>query len=226
MMAEEIRAMLQAGVIESSTSPWRAPVVLAKKKDGSARFCVDFRQLNAVTVSDAYPIPLISDLLQLSGMRWFATLDLRSGFWQVPMARQDREKTAFEVPGEGFFQFTRMPFGLKNATATFQRIMEKTLEGIPQSWCRVYVDDILVCGSTVQELVEHLALVAQRLIQAGLKVSARKCKFFKRSAQYLGHIISERGITASPSNILVIQNWPVPSCQREIQGFNGTLLLL
>ena len=141
-----IQDMLTRDVIQPSTSPWASPIVIVRKKDGSARFCVDYRRLNAVTRKDAYPLPRIDDTLDtLSGSQWFSTLDLLSGYWQVEVAEGDREKTAF-VTQSGLFQFKVMPFGLCNAPATFQRLMDLVLAGVQWSHCLVYLDDIIVVG--------------------------------------------------------------------------------
>jgi hypothetical protein len=221
LMHQEVETMLSAGIIERSKSPWCAPVVLAKKKDGSTRFCIDFRGLNAITVPDAQPMPNIQGLLQLTEASWFCTLDLRSGFWQVPMRAADKEKTAFAVPGKGLFHFTRMPFGLINASATFQRLMERVLEGLPSNSFKVYIDDVLICGNTFEELMEHLHLVFVRLREANLKVAAKKCRFFQRRVEYLGHVVSGEGIAAREDKLSTIQNWPRPTNQSELRSFLG-----
>ena len=138
--------MLQKGVIKKSASPWASPIVLAQKKDGTTRFCVDYRQVNTVTRRDAYPLPQIDDTLDtLSGSKWFSTLDLISVYWQVQMNPADQEKTAFCTP-EGLFEFTVMPFGLCNAPATFQRLMDMILAGLQWDRCLVYLDDVIIIG--------------------------------------------------------------------------------
>ena len=142
IMEREVKDMLDKGVIQPSFSPWASPIVLVK--DNSTRFCIDYRELNARTIADAYPLPNPNDILDsLSGSTFFATLDLKSGFWQVPMSEQDRQKTAFCVPG-GHYEFLRMPFGLINATATFQRLMERVLQGLLWNGVGVFVDDVVV----------------------------------------------------------------------------------
>ena len=138
--------MLDKGVIQPSDSPWSSPIVLAKKKDGSVRFCIDFRKVNSVTRKDAYPLPRIDDTLDtLAGSKLFSTLDLKTGYWQVEMAEQDRAKTAFTTP-EGLYEFKVLPFGLCNAPATFQRLMDRVLHGLKWHNCLVYIDDIVVVG--------------------------------------------------------------------------------
>ena len=164
----EIDRMLKQGIIEPSTSSWSFPVVLVKKKDGSPRFCVDFRKLNNVTVKDAYPLPNAEEVIdELSGSRWFSTLDLASGYWQVELDPIDREKTAFTFHGKGLFHFKVMCFGLTNAPATFQRLMETVLKGILWKICVVYMDDVICYADKFQTAYNNLKIVFQRLREAG-----------------------------------------------------------
>ncbi|KRZ03458.1 Transposon Ty3-G Gag-Pol polyprotein [Trichinella pseudospiralis] len=191
--------MIHRDIIEPSCSPWASPIVLVNKKDGTCRFCVDYRQLNNVTQKDAHPLPRIDDTLDaLSGAQWFSTLDLASGYWQVEMETRDREKTAFTTP-YGLYQFKVMPFGLCNAPATFQRLMETSLRGLVGSKCLVYLDDVIVFGRTAEEHTARLQEVLDRLRKVGLKVKPEKCQLMKRKVAYLGHIISEKGIATDPS---------------------------
>ena len=149
--------MLKKGVIEPSSSPWTSPIVLVKKKDGSTRFCVDYRKLNEVTVKDSYPLPRIDDFLDaLAGCSWFSTLDLCSGYWQVAMNEEDKPKTVFST-GNGLYQFTVMSFGLCNAPATFEWLMEMLLSGLPWEVCLLYLDDIIVHGRDLRKRLRDSA---------------------------------------------------------------------
>ena len=222
---EEVREllndMLERRVVEPSTSPWAAPIVLVRKKDGTTRFCVDYRKLNDATRKDAYPLPRIDTTLDtLSGSQWFSTLDLLSGYWQVEIDEADRPKTAF-CTTEGLFQFRVMPFGLCNAPATFQRLMDLVLAGLQWSECLVYLDDVIVLGRTFDEHLRNIRHVLQRLRESGLRLKPTKCHFFQREVHYLGHIISHDGVATDPSKIEKVATWPVPASKREVQQFLG-----
>jgi len=201
IIEEEIEKMLEQGIIRESKSPWSSPVVLVKKKDGSTRFCIDYRQLNQVTKKNSYPIPRIDETLEsLRGNSWFCTLDLASGYWQVKMADGDREKTAF-ASHMGLYEFNRMPFGLTNAPATFQSLMEQVLRGYIGRKCMLYLDDVIVFGKTFDECYENLRDVVQRFSRYNLKLKAKKCELFMREVSFLGHVVSERGIKCDPKKI-------------------------
>ena len=148
--------MLRRGVIEPSMSPWASAIVLVKKKDGSTRFCVDYRRLKNFTIKDAYPLPRIDESLdQLSGAQWFSTLDMNSGYWQIELDPTDKHKTAF-VTRQGLYEFNVMPFGLCNAPATFERLLQTVLSGLQWHVCLIYLDDILVYGSTFDTMIKNL----------------------------------------------------------------------
>ena len=175
---EHLKEMLEAGAIKPSASPYSSNVVIVRKKDGSIRFCVDFRKLNSRTNTDAYAIPRVDDTLHLlSGAKYFTKLDLRSGYWQVEIKEEDKEKTAFQVGTMGFYEFNRMPFGLCNAPATFQRLMERCMSELNLRDCLIYLDDIIIFSSTVEEHLERLEAVFSRLAQHNLKLKASKCEF-------------------------------------------------
>ena len=222
---EEVRKllneMLERGVVEPSASPWASPIVLVRKKDGSTRFCVDYRKLNDVTRKDAYPLPRIDATLDtLHGSQWFSTLDLLSGYWQVEVDEADRQKTAF-CTTEGLFQFKVMPFGLCNAPATFQRLMDLVLAGLQWSDCLVYIDDVIMLGRTFDEHLRNLRSVLQRLRESGLRLKPSKCSFFQSEVQYLGHIISRDGVATDPFKTEKVTTWPTPTSVRETQQFLG-----
>lgn len=219
---EHLEEMIQAGAIRESESPYSSNVVIVRKKDGSIRFCVDFRKLNNRTVKDAYAIPRIEDSLHLlAGSKFFSKLDLRSGYWQVELKEEDKPKTAFQVGTLGFFEFNRMPFGLCNAPATFQRLMERCMGHMNLRDCLIYLDDIVIFSSNFEEHLEKLEAVFQRLHQNNLKLKGSKCEFFKHEVTYLGHIVSEDGIRTDPSKIEAVKTWPIPKSVKEIRQFLG-----
>ena len=215
--------MLERDIIRSSSSPWASPVVLVTKKDGTSRFCIDYRKVNSVTRKDAYPLPRVDDLLDtLAGSQLFSTLDLISGYWQVEVCPGDKEKTAF-CTSEGLYEFNVMPFGLCNGPATFQRLMNLLLAGIQWSSCLVYLDDIIVLGKTFEDHLKHLSQVLQRLRDAKLKLKVKKCSLCRESVQFLGHVVSSKGIAADPAKIQKVVDWPVPVNKREVQQFLGLI---
>ena len=215
--------MLERGIIRSSSSPWASPVVLVKKKDGTSRFCVDYRKVNSVTRKDAYPLPRVDDLFDtLAGSRLFSTLDLISGYWQVEVHPGDKEKTAF-CTSEGLYEFNVMPFGLCNGPATFQRLMNLLLAGVQWSSCLVYLDDIIVLGKTFEDHLKHLSQVFQRLRDAKLKLKVKKCSLCRETVQFLGHVVSSKRIAADPAKIQRVVDWLVPTNKCEVQRFLGLI---
>ena len=214
--------MLKQGIIEPSTSSWSSPVVLVEKKDGSPRFCVDFRKLDNVTVKDAYPLPNAEELIdELSRSRWFSTLDLASGYWQVELDSIDREKTAFTFHDKGLFHFKVMCFGLTNAPATFQRLMETVLKGILWKICVVYMDDVICYADKFQTAYNNLKIVFQHLRDAGLRLKPKKCRLFSRFTKFLGHVVSGDGVSPHPEKMEAVRTWPVPQNVMELQSFLG-----
>ena len=218
---KQIEEMLEKGVISPSNSPWANPVVLVKKKDGSTRFCVDYRKLNDLTYKDAYPLPRIDDSLDtLCGSKWFSSLDLASGYWQVEVNPNDKCKTACTT-GTGLYEFNVMPFGLCNAPSTFERLMERVLSGLHWQTCLVYIDDILIFAPSFEEHSKRLSEVFNRLSSAGLKLKPKKCHLYQKEVLYLGHVVSSKGVTTDPEKTRKILDWPTPSNLKEVRSFLG-----
>ena len=207
--------------MKKSDSPWSSPVVLVTKKDGSQRFCTDYRLVNAATVKDAYPLPRTDDSLSaLSGAKWFSTLELASGYWQVPMDPVSSDKAAF-VTSSGLYEWIVMPFGLTSSPSTLERLMELILAGLRFETCLIYLDDIIVYGKTFEEELKRLEEVFVCLRSSGLKLKRSKCVLFHKRVTYLGHIVSESGITTGPVKIEQVREWPVPENVAEIKSFLG-----
>ena len=218
----EVQRMIDNGIIKPSESPWAAPTVLVPKKDGSIRYCIDFRKLNAVTLKDSYPLPRTDDTLQaLNGAKYLSTIDLASGYWQVALHPDDAEKTAFTTP-RGLFEFKVMPFGLCNAAATFERLMERILSGLHWKTCLIYLDDVIVFADSFQAHIDRLAEVFERLRKGGLKISPRKCCLLKQEVSFLGHVVSKDGISTDTSKVEAVRNWPVPQNVHDVRSFLGT----
>ncbi|CAF4462592.1 unnamed protein product, partial [Rotaria socialis] len=210
--------MLDQEIISPSKSPWASPVILVPKKDGSLRFCVDYRKLNTVTIRDAYLLPRIDDTLDsLQQAKFLLTLDLRSGYWQVEMDKDSRQKTAF-VTHKGLFEFNVMPFGLTNAPATFQRLMDIVLAGLKWQCCLVYIDDVVIFSPTFVQHMTDLEKVFQALQAANLTLKAAKCQFCRREMRYLRHIITQNGIKPDPDLIKSVTNFPQPQKIKDVQS--------
>ncbi|XP_065426955.1 uncharacterized protein LOC135976185 [Chrysemys picta bellii] len=216
----EIQSMLDLGVIKDSDSAWASPVVLVPKRDGTVRFCVDYRKLNAVTVTDAYPMPRIDDMLDvLSQAKYLSTFDLTKGYWQIPLEGEAQQKSAF-ITDIGLYEFTVLPFGLVNAGATFQRLVNRVLNGL-QHYARAYIDDIAVFSNTWGDHKEHLEVVLSKLKEAGLTVKPSKCKIGAAKVPYLGHWVGGGKISPDPLKVEAIVKWPVPQTKRQVQSFIG-----
>lgn len=222
----QISEMLSQKIIRPSFSPWCSPIwIVPKKLDSSGnkkwRIVTDFRKLNQNTISDKYPIPNINELLdKLDNCRYFSTLDLASGFHQIEMEDSDISKTAFNVEN-GHYEFLRMPFGLKNAPSTFQRVMDNILRGLNNEICLVYLDDIIIFSANLQEHMIRLRTVFDRLKDANFKIQLDKCEFLKKEVAFLGHIITPDGKKPNPDKIKAIQNFPIPKTVKEIKSFLG-----
>lgn len=212
-------------MIQPSNSPWASPVVMVRKRDGTHRFCVDYRELNSVTKADTFPLPRIDDLLdQLGAARYFSTLDLASGYWQIRMHPDSVEKTAFTTP-HGLHEFRVMPFGLTNAPGVFQRLMERVLAGLNPpdgaAFVVVYIDDVLVFSRSLEEHLEHLRRVILRICEAGLKLKPSKCHFIREEVEYLGHLITPQGLKTNARLTAAVAEFPRPQNVSEVRRFLG-----
>ena len=222
IIEKEVREMLRKGVIEPSVSEYASGVVLVPKKDGSTRFCVDYRGINEITRADHYPMPLTkSDILDtMGGANIFSTLDCQQGYWQVEVAPGDRHKTAFRCH-LGHFQFLRTPFGMRNSGATYQRLMTHVLSGYIGIFCHVFIDDVVVYSRSVSEHLDHLERVFERLRQADLKLKPKKCSFARAQVAYLGHLISAGEIRPDPRNVAALEQLQAPTTLKGVRSFVG-----
>ena len=222
LVEEELQKMLDRDIIEPSSSPWAANVVLVRKKDNSVRFCVDYRRLNEVTKKDAYPLPHIGDTLDaLSGCKWFSCLDMSAGFNQVEMEESSKEYTAFNTH-KGLYQYKVLPFGLCNSPPTFQRLMELVLKGLLFERCLVYIDDVVVLGRSEEEALDNLRAVLIKFKEANLKLNPKKCFLFQEKCTFLGHTVSADGTTCEKGKVEAVQSWPEPNSVKEVRSFLGT----
>ena len=204
-----------------SISEYASPVTLAKKADGTWRFCVDYRKLNAITKEAKYPLPRIEDCLdQLRGATWFSKLDLRSGYWQLRVHPEDVEKTAFRTH-MGHHEFLIMPFGLQGAPSCFQRLMNHYLRPYLGKFCMVYLDDILIYSRTKEEHYQHLEMILKLLQEKKLYAKASKCDLFKQKVGFLGYIVEGGEISVDPGKIKAINEWPEPKTVRQVRSFLG-----
>ena len=222
---KQISQMLEDEIIEPSKSPWNFPLIVVPKKSNNEekkwRIVVDFRKLNNITVNDVFPLPNISDILDhLGKSKYFSTIDLANGYHQICLNDADKEKTAFST-SLGHFHFKRMPFGLKGAPSTFQRMMNSILSGLNRIKCLVYLDDVIVTGHNLNDHNLKLESLFDCLRINNLKVNIEKCQFLSKEIVYLGHIVTEQGIKPDQTKITAIQNYPQPTNQKQIKSFLG-----
>ena len=217
----QVDGLLHNGLIEPAASPWASNVVLVKKKDGSFRLCVDYRRLNSITYKDSYPLPHIDTCLSsMNGAVWFSTLDLRSGYHNIPIKQADQDKTAF-ITRRGCFRYKVMPFGLTCAPSVFQRLMDLVLCGLTYEICLVYSDDIIVFSRDFDSHMERLKVIFGRLKAANLKLHMKKCCLFQQRVDFLGHVLTREGIEVQPQKVEAVQNWPAPRSLTELRSFLG-----
>jgi len=220
-LKKELDDMKKSGVIEPSLSDWAAPILMVKKKDGEWRLCVDFRKLNKIAKGCAYPLPRIQDIFtMLHRKKYFTTLDMLKGFWQIPLSEESKSKTAFTTVF-GQWQFTRLPFGLASAPAAFQSIMNLVLSGLNWIHCMAYIDDILIFSETYEHHLETLNLVFDRLRYANLKLKVAKCEWARTELLYLGHVVNSLGIQADPKKVEAVKKLPPPRCVKDLETFVG-----
>ena len=212
-----VEDMLKKGVIQKSTSPWAQPIVLIKKKSGAIRPCIDYRRVNALVKPDGFPLPRVQDCLDaVAGSSLFSSFDLTSGYYQIPLKKEDIPKSAFCCK-YGHYEMTRMPFGLNNASGTFQRTMELALQGLQWVTCLVYIDDIIVYGEDFKQHARRVSQVLERISNAGLKLKPEKCRMLQTEVVFLGHVVSEDGVRPDPTNISKIIEWPVPCNSKQVK---------
>ena len=219
--SSEMAKMLDAGVIEPASSEWASPVVLVPNKDGSLRFCIDYRRLNTKTVADAYPLPRMYDCIDsLRDVAIFTTLDCNSGHWQIPVAHEYRDKTTFTTH-MWTFRHTRMPFGLRNAPATFQRALDIIISGVRWQTYLIYLDDVIVFSRDTSSQIQHVDQVLALLRNAGVSLKLKKCSFFQPKVNYLGHVITPRKILVAKENTAAFANATFPKNATRMRSFLG-----
>ena len=223
---KQVSELLNKDIIKPSKSPYNSPLwIVPKKPDAQGnkqwRMVIDYRSLNEKTIGDAYPLPNINEILdQLGSAKYFSILDLASGFHQIPMHKEDSPKTAFSTP-YGHYEFNRMPFGLKNAPATFQRLMDQILTGLQGTELFVYLDDVVIYARSLQEHLVKFKKLAGRLQKAGLQLQTNKCEFLCKEVSYLGHIISEDGVKPDPKKLDAVWKFPIPKTDKNVKQFLG-----
>lgn len=223
VIAEEVKNMLAAGVIRRSHGRYCSPIVIVDKKDGRPRFCVDYRQLNSQTFEEVSQLPPIRETIrELGAAKIFTSLDLKSGYWQVPMSERSIPLTAFSTPDGATYEFLVMPFGLRNAPSTFQKMMTEVLADYVDVFVKVYLDDIIVYSENHEDHLRHLALVMERLRIHALHCGLNKCRFGAEELDYLGYRITARENRPQEKHVIQIRDYPTPKSKKELQTFLGT----
>ncbi|KAF5448040.1 hypothetical protein F2P56_033545 [Juglans regia] len=214
-LKEQLQELLEKGYIRPSVSPWGAPVLFVKKKDGSMRLCIDYRELNRVTIKNKYPLPRIDDLFdQLQGAQVFSKIDLRSGYHQLKIKPEDISKTAFRTR-YGHYEFLVMPFGLTNAPAAFMGMMNKVFREYVDQFVVVFIDDILIYSKSQADHEDHLKVVLQILRKEQLFAKFKKCDFWLQEITFLGHVVTKEGIAVDPSKVEAVVKWAKPTNSLE-----------
>ncbi len=220
IIKQEVQKMLDAKVIEPCMSAWSSPCIMIPKKNGKKRFCVDYRQLNAVTIPTYWPIPHIDDLLaELAGSKYFSTLDLASGYWQIGIEESSKDMTAFSTQ-DGHWRFNKLPFGVKNGPFLFSKIIKELLGHLP--FCQVYLDDIVIHSSTIESHIKHIRAIAKILEEAKLKINPEKCTWLATKIKFLGHVVSGDQISMDMEKINEIMKRAPPRNVKEVQQFLGS----
>src|SRR4051794_315727 len=218
-LKKQLDKLLQKGYIRPSTSPWGSPVLFVKKKDGTLRMCVDYRPLNEVTIKNKYPLPRIDDLFdQLKGSRVFSKIDLRMGYYQLKIRKDDIPKTAFTTR-YGLYEFTVMSFGLTNAPAYFMGMMNKVFMDFLDKFVVVFIDDILIYSKSEEEHEQHLRIVLERLRAHRLYAKFSKCEFWLKEVGFLGHILTAQRVAVDPSKVTAVLNWKPPTKVKKARRF-------
>ena len=211
--------MMEAGIIRPSKSSWSFPVILIPKPDGTWRLCIDYRLLNSKTITQIWPIPRVLDILdRISKSKWFTTLDLRAGYWEVNMHPGSIKKTAFSTQ-DGHYEAVKLMFGLKNAPADFSRIMHMVLGNL--NFVEIYIDDATIHSETFEEHLKHIVTVLDKLDEAGLKLNPDKCVWCANEVKILGHYVSQNSIRVDDAKIKAIKEWNQPRNVKDVQGFLG-----
>jgi len=223
VIQDHITEMLKCGVIRPGSGAWASPVVLARKKDGTFRFCTDYRKINAITKRDVYPLPRIDDIFDsLTGAIYFSSFDFLSGYWQIEMDEANKEKTGF-ITIYGLYEWNVMPFGLSNSPSTFQRAMDELLRRFKWCFCLVYIDDVIIYSKTEEDHLKHIDLFLEVIEKSGFKIKPKKSQLFRTKLKFLGHMVSAKGIQPDPDKVIAVDAIKNPTCLKDVQTILGML---